>query len=183
MRADQVEIGLEEYKSLRAEIARIAQAQNGLLGAALTATAAIGGVGLGKSGNRLILLVLPFVLSGLAILYIRSSIQIRTVGSYVRTELWPFLQTAAEGAVPSWEKHIANKRSGRRRSTPAGLVDFVGQLLVFGVPGIGALALTHARASSASLTIAWWLGVAAMVLSATMTIAVDARVLTPADRS
>lgn len=183
----QIEIALAEYGELRAEISRRSQAQGALLALALTATAAVGSYGFGSPDRREALLVLPFVLSGLALVYLHYAILSSTIGRYIRTELWPFLQEASTTnpempEAPSWELWIARDRQRRGRSSPAGLVTFLGQGTVFGVPAVGALLATRSLAWGHSLAPIWGLGILAVLGALAMVVIVDTRELSPADK-
>jgi hypothetical protein len=133
---------LEAYKALREEITHHIQAMSALLGVALTVSAAIGAFSLNKqTGDRQALLVLPFVLSGLALAQVNHGIQIRRLGEYIRTYVWP--SNGSTDAVPSWEQWIADVRIDRSsRQNPAKSAYFAANLVVFGVPSIGALLIT-----------------------------------------
>ena len=172
---------LEVYKVLREEITHHVQAMSALLGVALTASAAIGAFGLSKTGNREALLVLPYILSGLALVQTNHGIQIRRLGEYMRTYLWPVPQPAPvqtarlEQLPPSWEEWIADRRLERRSWSPTKLAQFAGNFVVLGFPGIGALALTKSVAGrTTSLTIVWWLGLVVMLGSMAFIRAVQA---------
>jgi hypothetical protein len=160
---------LEAYKTLREEVTHHVQAMSALVGVALTATAAIGAFGLSKTGNREALLVLPYILSGLALVQVNHGIQIRRLGEYMRTYPWPAPQpdpapTSSEPLPPSWEEWIADRRLERHSWSPTRLAQFAGNLVVLGVPSIGALALTKGIAErTTSLTLVWWLGLVVMV--------------------
>ncbi len=110
MTVEPSECRLEVYKVLRDEITHHIQAMSALLGVALTATAAIGAFALNKqTGDRQSLLVLPFVLSGLALAQVNHGIQIRRLGEYIRTHVWPSDGSTAalpssEPPTPSWEE-------------------------------------------------------------------------------
>lgn len=172
---------LETYKTLREEITHHVQAMSALLGVALTASAAIGAFGLSKTGNREALLILPYILSGLALVQVDHGIQIRRLGEYTRTYLWPApqpdkaLTSPSEQLPPSWEEWIADRRLERQSWSPTRLAQFAGNLVVLGVPSIGALALTKSVAGqTTSLTIVWWLGVGVMIGSTAFILAVEA---------
>jgi hypothetical protein len=160
---DRLEVALLQYQEIREEIGRFTQAKTAVLGLALTATAAIGGLGLGSSQNRELLLVLPFVLSGLAWVYLHYAVVVKTTGDYIRTRLWPFLGRLLPPPggdqsllVPCWETWIDRKRRGTLFTLP-GLVTFVGQGIIFAAPGAGALALTCDLAWDHVWAATWWI--------------------------
>lgn len=155
---------LEVYKALREEIVHHIQAMSALLGVGLTASAAIGGFSLNKhTGDRQALLVLPFVLSGLALAQMNHEIQIRRLGEYIRTYVWP--SNESPDAAPSWEQWIADVRIARSsRQNPAKAAHFAANVVVFGVPSIGALLITIPEAwHRVWLGVVWGLGLCTMV--------------------
>jgi hypothetical protein len=168
-----VDVALEEYRQLRAEILSHAQAQTTVVTIALTATAAIAGVafGTGATGNpeRLeILLALPLILIGLGLTYLAHSVNVVAIGRYIGDGLWPALAAAqpddasqAGGAtvIHSWEKTVA---SGRGFSKAAkgikGLLSWVPGVFLFGLPSIAALAInynSHRCRSSTERRLGW----------------------------
>jgi hypothetical protein len=179
---------LEAYKTLRAEIGHHVQAMAASVGVALTAVGAIGAFALSEPGNRDALLVLPFVLSGLALVQINHGIQIRRRDEYIRTYLWPSkecLPPTSHGLLPvvSWEEWIATIRLDQSALNPAKVADAVGYVIVFGFPSAGALALTASVAwGKASLAIVWGLAVLVMLMSAAIGLAVESKELAPSDR-
>lgn len=156
---------------------------------ALTASTAIGGVALRSSANRDVLLVLPFVLSGLAFVYLDNSIHIHKSGRYLRNELWPTLAQVSthpansETPIPSWEKWIADDRHERGRLSPSGIVAFLGEAIVFGVPAVGALAITIRNAWSHSLEPIWWPGLLTLLSTAAIAVVVERQELSRADQN
>jgi hypothetical protein len=182
----QIGIALAEYSEIRSEISRRSQAQSALLAFALTATTAVGTYGFGSTDRREALLVLPLVLSGLALLYLHYAVLSRTVANYVRTELWPFLQEASRTGndaplVPSGEAWAARDRQRRGRLSPAGLVTFLGQGVVFGIPAVGALVATRPLAWGHAAAPIWWLGLLAVLGAICMVVIIDVRELSPRD--
>lgn len=176
-RVGRVDVVLEEYKSLRAEILGHLQAQTTLVSVALTATAAIAAIAFGaKTGDpqRLeILLALPLVLNGLGLAYLTHGHGSAVIGRYIETRLWPSLQAAGpdddNGVTPvvwSWEKLVAEDRSVLRGITSVkGWLSFLPGLVIFGAPSVAALIInwdyrwqpiaTHA---GAGLEWAWFMG-------------------------
>jgi hypothetical protein len=185
-----VDVALEEYRQLRAEILSHAQARTTVVTIALTATAAIAGVafGTGATGNpeRLeILLALPLILIGLGLTYLAHSVNVVAIGRYIGDGLWPALAAAqpddasqAGGAtvIHSWEKTVA---SGRGFSKAAkgikGLLSWVPGVFLFGLPSIAALAINYKLASlpfidgaPSGLEVAWLLEAVAVLVAACM---------------
>jgi quercetin dioxygenase-like cupin family protein len=180
-----VDVALEEYKALRAEIIALEQAQTTTVNVALTATAAIGGIAFGVRDNgdeRLeILLVLPIILAGLGLVYLNNTYGSHRLGHYIRTKLWPVLQNALPaqdsgsiGRVPSWEARVDETRTlGQVMRDPVGYLGWLPGLLIFGVPSVAALILNAdarpawARPGDAGsqLSAAWTAGLIALVLA------------------
>lgn len=144
-----VDVALEEYRALRAEILAHVQAQSTIVSVALTATAAIAAVAFGaKSGDpqRLeILLALPLVLGGLGLSYLTHSYGSVRIGNYIRRTLWPALQYApADSAqeetieLSSWEDHVP-RGLGKALLPPGGWLTFLPGLIIFGAPSAAAL--------------------------------------------
>lgn len=104
-----LDAALKEFESIRAEIAAHQRTKSQYLTLAITATGAIGAFALGRNGNRDALLVLPLVLSGLAIIYMRHNVDTELLGQYVRGQLWPFVSTKAESDLPSILGYVDTK--------------------------------------------------------------------------
>ncbi|MFZ1924722.1 MAG: hypothetical protein WAU42_01130 [Solirubrobacteraceae bacterium] len=177
MAAEPADFKFEVYKVLRDEITHHIQAMSALLGVALTATAAIGAFALNKqTGDRQALLVLPFVLSGLALVQVNHGIQIRRLGEYIRTHVWPShgaaAVTSSKPPMPSWEEWIADIRIERSfLKNPAKAAYFAGNVVVFAMPSIGALLITRPEAWQATWVGVVW-GFAVFVVLAATAIAV-----------
>lgn len=189
-----VDVALEEYKQLRAEILAHTQAQTTVVSIALTATAAIGAVAFGAgskdSAERLqILLALPPVLIGLGLTYLAHSVNTVAIGQYIGQKLWPALAAAqpddpdkAGGAtvICSWEHVVASGRGLSGAATHVkGWLSVVPGLFLFGFPGVPALAINYKLAwipratdhSASGLRWAWFLdavaiGIGAILLAA-----------------
>jgi len=177
MTAEVSDFKLEVYKVLRDEITHHIQAMSALLGVALTASAAIGAFALNKqTGDRQALLVLPFVLSGLALAQVNHGIQIRRLGEYIRTHVWPSSGSieavpSSEPPAPSWEEWIADIRIERSSlKNPAKAAYFAGNVVVFAAPSIGALLITRPEAWQTTWVGVVW-GFAVFVVLATAAIA------------
>jgi hypothetical protein len=172
---------LEVYKVLREEVIHHIQAMSALLGVALTASAAIGVFALNKqTGDRQALLVLPFVLSGLALAQVNHGIQIRGLGEYIRTHVWPSNGSAAavpssEPPAPSWEEWVADIRIERSsRENPAKAAYFAGNVVVFAAPSIGALLITRPEAWRTTwVGVVWGFAVFVVLAAAVMALLVE----------
>ena len=194
-----VDVALEEFKALRAEIVARQQSQTTIVNVALTVTAAIASVAfaVGSTGasDRLdILLALPIVLCGLGLTYLTHSHASHLIGAYIREDLWPELRGAAPGEhvgstptdeLPSWEESVAEWRRLDRASTrPGGYLSWLPGVFIFGVPSITALIINWSEApkwvpwgaEGGQLRAAWLLGAIAVVgeIALMITVAVSA---------
>jgi hypothetical protein len=170
-----VDVVLEEYKSLRAEILAHSQAQTTIVSVALTATAAIAGFAFGAKADEAqrlqILLALPLVLSGLGLSYLTHSYGSSLIGRYIKERLWPVLQSANPDAgagntswPPSWEHQL--RHSGRTALIPpGGWLSWLPGVIIFGAPSVAALAINDeyawwplASAHGGGLEWAWFIG-------------------------
>ena len=189
-----LDVALEEYKQLRAEILVHSQAQTTIVGIALTATAAIAGVAFGSGAidnpERLeILLALPLILTGLGLSHLARSVNIIAIGQYIGLRLWPALAATQPGdttsasdatVIHSWEQSVA---SGRGLSQAAkgikGWLSVVPGLFVFGFPSLAALTINYKLAwlpvitetHPSGLQLAWLLDSLALVAAACMLVA------------
>jgi hypothetical protein len=186
LESGQLEVALAVYREVRAEINHWMQAKTALIGLALTATAAIGSLGASAASRREVLLILPFVLSGLALVYLNYSVFSKTSGDYIREDLWPFLGRLLpvpgddpDSQLPDWETWIAARHN---RLGAAGSLTFLGQGIVFGVPALAALILTGQLAWSDALASIWWVwSLASLTLVGTIAVivVVEISVLSP----
>jgi hypothetical protein len=168
---DPLDAALKEFEAIRAEIAAHQRTKSQYLTLAITATGAIGTFALGRNGNRDALLVLPLVLSGLAIIYLRHNVDTELLGQYVRTQLWPFVSTKAERGLPSWDAWIQTRRIALRRESAYGAMGLLPPLLIFGAPSLGALVISFTQAKHhAPLTFVWGLDVIVVSLSLGLTL-------------
>lgn len=175
-----VDIALREFESVRSEIAAHQRTKNQYLTLAITATGAIGSFALGRNGNRDALLVLPLVLGGLTIIYLRHNVDIELLGQYIRTELWPFLRQATplevkaspdQISIPSWDDWIQERRTTLRRESAYGAMGILPPLLIFGAPSLGALVISLSRSfDHAPLAFVWCLDVVVVSVSLGLTL-------------
>lgn len=176
------EVALKEFESLREETAAHQRTKNQFLTLAITATGAIGSFALGRDGNREVLLVLPLVLSGLTIIYLRHHVDIELIGQYIRGHLWPFIAKDVEaaaadfpgndpGPLPSWDEWIQDRRIEMRRESVYGAMGVLPPLLIFGAPGLGALVISFAQVRhQAALTFVWGLDILVLAVSLGITL-------------
>jgi hypothetical protein len=169
-----VDVVLAEFSALRAEILSCQQAQTGVFVGGMTATAAVGAIAFSKGSRLQILLVLPFVLSGLGLLYLDYSRRPAAIGKYIRTELWLILELhPACRQLPSWERYLDKKRQQlSRRDRLLGALPFV---LVFLVPSVLALVVGAYKLIHSSWGEAYWLLWVACLVVVLMLLALLAR--------
>jgi hypothetical protein len=191
-----IDVALKEFETVRAEIAAHQRTKTQYLTLAITATGAIGSFALGRNGNRDALLVLPLVLSGLTIIYLRHNVDIELLGQYIRNKLWPYVTThvldsavedravgegvsvsvspvpaVATGEFPSWDDWIQERRKSLRRESAYGAMGILPPLLIFGAPSLGALVLAWSRSwQSVPLAIVWSLALIAITVSLALTL-------------
>ena len=176
---------LAEYTTVRDEIAAHQAVNERCLGLAVTATGAVGAFALGRDGNREALLILPFVLSGLAIVYIRHTLDVEHLGQYLRAEWWPVVRATipnfpllptSQTALPSnsnmlpWEDWIQKLRAEHGRFTPYGSLGFLPPILIFSVPGAGSLVLASPWPHGVGWLSAWILGLASLTTSGVLSL-------------
>ena len=149
-----IDVALEEYRSLRAEILAHIQAQSTVVSVALTATAAVAGFAFGTTNDDQpryeILLALPLVLGGLALFYMAHGQGAVHIGSYIRCTLWPRVQALVtpegkqEPAITSWEKVVAGHRGLVKGATSVrGWLSFLPGLIIFAAPSVAALVINR----------------------------------------
>jgi hypothetical protein len=170
------QIALAEFQTLREEIAAHQRTKTQYLTLGLTATGTIGAFALGRNGNRDALLVLPLVLSGLTIVYLRHNIDMELLGEYVREHLWPVLQDIYDHSggkdispLPSWDEWIETRRAELTRRSTYGALGLLPPFFIYGAPSIGALVIAHAQAAALPLALVWWLDIAAVAGSILLT--------------
>jgi hypothetical protein len=189
-----VDVALKEFESVRAEIAAHQRTKSQYLTLAITATGAIGAFALGRNGNRDALLVLPLVLSGLTIIYLRHNVDIELLGQYVRSRLWPYVAghaladrnpaakdgssvaapstptTAGAADFPSWDDWIQERRTTLWRESAYGAMGILPPLLIFGAPSLGALVISFSRSwDHLALAIVWSIALVVITISLGLT--------------
>lgn len=186
MVTDSIDVALKEFDSVRAEIAAHQRTKNQFLTLAITATGAIGSFALGRDGNLDALLVLPMVLSGLTIIYLRHNVDTELLGQYIRDELWPFVSGLTKKAssanapesgsssepteIPSWDLWVQLRRATLRRESAYGAMGLVPPLLIFGAPSLGALVISFGQSRHHSaLAFVWGLDVLVVLISLGLT--------------
>jgi hypothetical protein len=145
------DLPLAEFNALRGEVLAIRQIQTAVYTAALTILAAIGGFALEKRGSRVeILLVLPFVLSGLGVILVESNVGIENIGAFIRTELPKRLPV---GEAESWEQFIERKR-GKDSKLYRGL-SMTSPALILVVPSIASFGINGSQATGRLWPLFW----------------------------
>ena len=153
---------IAEFNALRTEILANRQVETTLVTAALTILAAVGGFALAKTGTRReIVLVLPPVLCGLGLIFVRSMTQTARIGTYIRDRLWEQIISDSGRTIPSWEGYLTESLYGKG-GTAYSVVTVLPPALIFAVPSVASLAITHAQ-SRTNLWPLWWAGVLAIV--------------------
>lgn len=136
------------YESARAElIARIGHRDNVLV-VYLGAVGAIYGLVLGIDDRISILLVIPYLALGAALILSQHHAVIGQIGLYLAQELQPFFESEGHPGPPQWETS-----DSLRESRPQVMRQlFFGQMLLVVVPAFPALTFTkHLALSPASL--------------------------------
>jgi hypothetical protein len=164
MATDEADVARAEFDALRSELLARAQAQSGLFATALTILAAISGFALaGETGRTEMLLVLPLVLSGLAISLIDSIQSTRRIADYIRDHLWERLPTTPSASFPSWEHYISEFRKANQMRPSVYLASgTLPVVLIFVAPSIASLTITGQEWDS-DLAPLWWAGVLSLL--------------------
>lgn len=156
------EFALAEFNALRSEVVAIRQIQTAVYTAALTILAAVGGVALEKRGSRAeILLVLPFVLSGLGIILVESEVGIANIGEFIRDELPKRLPV---GEAESWEQFVKRRR-GEDSELYRGL-SLASPVLILVVPSVASFAINGSQTTGRLWPLFWGGAVAVAVFLA-----------------
>lgn len=162
---------VEEYGSIRDEIMEHERSKTRWLGLAITATSAIGAFALGKEGNQGALLVLPLVLSGIGIIYLKHSLDIDNLGEYIRTSFWPATRSVLSEHDTShgtttfvpWDIWIEQHRGRAGRASPYGSLGFLPPILILAAPSVASLVLTLPSSKSAGWAFVWSADVVALI--------------------
>ena len=151
----EAERDIAEYVALREEILARLNSQTTLVGICLTAVGVAFGLALSDKGvPRQVLLVVPPIVSGLGFFYAYNSRAMLLLGRYLRTELWPRLNSdpAGDGRAASWEHFLLGYRQGLRFSNwwtrlRWMSLEVVGAATVFLLPSMVALIAYTPRAA------------------------------------
>jgi hypothetical protein len=166
---DESDIARAELDALRTELLARSQIHSGLVATALTIIAAIGGFALAKRDGRTeMLLVLPLVLSALAILQIEGTLATRRMADYIRDHLWKRLGAGTGHDYPSWEHYLqAFRDTNQRRASVYLATGSLPAALIFVAPSVAALVITSG-ARRTDLWPLWWLGCMSLVFVAAL---------------
>jgi hypothetical protein len=155
------DVALAEFNALRSEVQSIRQIQTAVYTAALTILAAVGGFALAKKEGRLeMLLVLPLVLSGLALILMQCEIGISNIGEYIRDHLSTRLPKT--GAPSSWEAFIYGKRS--KNPTTYNVIVATAPGLILFAPSVASIVLEHDAATNRFAPL-FWVGALAIAIA------------------
>jgi hypothetical protein len=167
--AKAVEVALAEFSALRSEIVTHITAQAAVVGLGLTAMGIIAGFVVRDGGDLRLLLAIPPIATLVVLLHTAETYRSAILGSYIRTELWPFLEQRV-GALPSWELEAAKRRRELSAIVRSLFVD-APAVVIFIAAGVVALALNREH------ELAWWAGVAltAIAIAAPLAIALEIR--------
>lgn len=169
-----------EYDAVRTEIQNHQTRRDGYLAAALTATGAIGSVALSDRSNLEALLILPILLSGLALMYLKHTVDTEHLGEYLRIEYWPVLRDSYRdlpgfptghqvlpdrASLLAWDDWIQKKRTSLGRTSPYGLLGIIPPLLIFAAASFGSLVLTSPSGRGSEWRLVWSLDVFVLALS------------------
>jgi hypothetical protein len=146
-----VTIGLTEYSALRAEIVHRLESVRQFVVFDLTAVATLYGLVISQKAMALLLLVVPPLTASLGLLWLDQMRILTELGSYLRKELWPRLGAAVGEPLPDWEARLAGAYHGwvtqLAYSTPV--------VILFALPGLGALIISFPHLNSPWLFTAW----------------------------
>lgn len=158
------------YESARAElIERIGHRDNVLI-VYIGAVGAIYGVVLGTTASKDVLLTVPYLALGAALILSQHHAVIGQIAHYLATELHPFFRTLDSGCPPQWETSDAQESYHDKAMNQR----FWGHLLLIVVPAVPALLFTKSLASPpwSALGILWWSGLVFTLFSVWVVISV-----------
>jgi hypothetical protein len=107
-----VDVAIAEFNALRAEIITALTAQATFTGIAFTAIGVLFGFAVNKDGEPTILLGAPFISALTILAYTGAALRISSLGSYIRSFLWPYIRSKTDELIPSWEhSHYEHRAS------------------------------------------------------------------------
>lgn len=131
---------MAEFAALRAEIDQITKSLETLLTGGLAGLGILFGFVIQDNGTERLLLLVPAFVFVVCLLWTAASYRAQTIGSYIRTVLWPYL-TKLDRNLPSWEEHVHRTRVAKSAPLRAIFLDFAGPLFLV---AIGCVALVQA---------------------------------------
>jgi hypothetical protein len=152
----------KHYEAARQEVVERIQARDNVLLFYLGAVGTLFGVALGTSARLEILLVIPYLALGAAVLVSQHHALIGWLAAFCANEIEPFLKEIGEYA-PQWDNSLAlQEYSSRAIGLRA-----VGHLVLIVIPSIAGLVMNWRFGFGKLLPqgILWWSGVAFTVLS------------------
>jgi len=155
-----IDVAVAEFNALRSELLSRSATQSALVGVGFAAIGIIYSSALGDRGDQGLLLAIPFIAAAAILAYAGEGFKINAIGSYIRDQLWPFLQARTDAALPSWEHHLYLGRRDIKRSlitAPIGALFYIVGMTAAVYPSPVAL---------------WTRVLAAVVLTAASTIAI-----------
>lgn|GEM_PF-6405413 len=124
-----LDVELAEFNALRAESVAQQTAQATLIGVGLTALGVVFGLAVRIGGDNRLLLAIPPLAAIISLTHASVTFRIIRIGDYIRTELWPAIQSQV-GPVPSWQAYLVARRQGRNTVVQGLLNDGPGMALL-----------------------------------------------------
>lgn len=162
------------YAAARAEILQRMRLRDNVLLVFLAVSGAILGVALRGSGNNEVLLSIPFLALGTAILVSQHNLLAAVLGQFCAHELEPFLKSLEPSEhAPNWD----NSRTFKQFANEAAKLRLIGHGIIILVPCVLALAMNwdHALNSPFPLGPLWWFGAMCSIVAAGVIINSHAR--------
>lgn len=151
-RAEQVQVALAEYGTLRGEIASRISAQDAMISIHVTAVAAIIGFALTGRGSLVMLLIVPPLSCAVGAMYVNHNAHIRLISHYIETKFRQVLvgdpHAAAQADVLGWEGWV--RRGGDGRAERLRRAHLITLIALFLLPGLLTMGLVWPALGS------WW---------------------------
>jgi hypothetical protein len=153
-----IDVALAEFQALRNEIISHITTQAAVVGLGLTALGVVFGVTVNNGEERLLLAAPPIALL-VVMLHMAETFRCAKIGTYVRDQLWPFLQErVGDETMPSWEVETARIGNPLGAFARALIIDFPAMAIF--VVASGAAVWLAPR-----FDLLWWLGLAMTLAS------------------
>jgi hypothetical protein len=145
-----VDAALAEYNALRSEIVAKFASQYAFVGVGFTAVGIVVGYASSGNGRSTFLLAVPFISTVEILVYAGLAAQVRFMGRYIRTDLWPYIQAACDPLLPSWEANLHGSRrsvwfdrfSSASGTAICGLFYLIGLIVAIVAPDVPSIART-----------------------------------------